>query len=193
MRTFPALRAFALSFAVLAAVPALRAQDGEAAWSDVRDSAGRFEFRAPGGWQAEEWEKGDRRGMKVRPPAGDPFHGGLFGVEYYADPKVSESLSSEELARIFYDFYVGQKASAVGEAEAVQVDGAAGILQRFALEVEREYDGGTIVFRLEYRVISVKKEGVAYVVNLAAESRILEANEELCRELVEGVRLTPGD
>ncbi|MBI4617492.1 MAG: hypothetical protein HY720_28025 [Planctomycetes bacterium] len=192
MRSAPAIVAMILSFTAFA-VPGVRAQQDEAAWSEVRDGAGKFDFKAPGGWRTEAWEKGGRRGVKARPPACVPFEGGLFGVEYYSDPKVSESLTSEELARIFYDYYVGQKASAVGEAEAVQVDGASGILQRFVLEVERELDGGTVVFSLEYRVISVKKGSVAYVVNLAAESRILEANGELCRKLVEGVRLTPDE
>lgn len=183
-----AMRALLLGLLLVVLSPLAPAQEG---WVDAADGAGKFAFSHPPGWEVEAWEKGGRRGTKAKPPKDDPFHGGLFGVEYYADPAVGAKLTTEKLAKIFQDYYGGQKAQAIGEAQEVEVDGAPGIAQRFALVVERPVDGQPVAFELEYRVICVKKGGVAYVVNLGAESRILAANEETCRELLARVRLTP--
>lgn len=183
---------FVLAFlAALAAAPVLAQEEESPEWVDAIDGEGRFSFVHPEGWAAEPWEKGGRRGLKVRPPQGDPFQGGLFGVEYYADPAICRELTVEKLAKIFHDYYVGQKAVLAKGPLEVELDGAAGLEQRFVVEVVRQHEGKDVEFDLEYRVICVKRGEVAYVVNLGAESRILEKNAETCERLLAGVRLTP--
>ncbi len=183
-----------LALLLLARSPAAVAQEeapAEPAWVDAADAAGKFTFSHPPGWTTEAWEKDSRRGTKAKPPDDHPFRGGLFGVEYYPDPAVGRRLTAEKLARIFYDYYTGQKARTIGEAADVEIDGARGIAQRFALVVQRPVDGQPVDFELEYRVVCLKKGDLAYIVNLGAESRILAANEETCQRLLDGVRLTP--
>lgn len=182
-----------VAFALLVSPRAVRGEDAASdEWIEAQDPAGKFSFRHPAGWGVEPWEKGGRRGTNVRPPDGAELGGALFGVEYYLDARVSAALSAEKIAKIYYDHYAGQGGKLEGEPEAVVVDGAPGVRQTFHVEVKEEVDGQEATFLLEYRVISVVKGGVAYVVNIAAERRILEPAEETCRRFVEGVRLSPG-
>lgn len=194
-RPAPVLVLLLLTALVAAAPVAAQDEDPvpEREWIEGVDRNGLFRFEFPEGWGEEPWEKDGRQGLKVRPLRGDPFHGGLFGVETIADRRVAGRLDAASLARFYENYYTGQGAKARGAAAPFDLGGVEGLAQRFVLPVVRDVDGEQRVFTLEYRVVCAHHGGVAYIINLAAEQRLLEANADVCRRLVESVRLTPPD